>query len=643
MALFRYIAVFAALGVASIPVMGQGKILSPKSSKTAVLIDSASLRAINSKSQQPLDQRANSIAQVALIPSVIGNTITEAMNVLSWTKLVIVPIESTNTDYSAGTVFRQRPQAGTPVGRARAETLYVARARRSPDSPKVNPWKALLESLAVAAVTRKPRPVRSPSDVPGVFIDTTAKVPGTRSGDTVVVPGKVTQDRILVPDLHGFTQQMVVAALQKNRLRSVNLGQDYSDEVPAGRVFRQSPRAETEAVTGSSVAVWYSRGSSPVVAKVTIPGVVGLGLRDAVDSLKRTGFRAGQVDYVRRSDGGNTVVTQAPHEGDAGRRGDIVDLTIATAPSRVVVPSVTGLTREGARARLRDSGLGVGRVTVVTLVSAGLGILSQRPAPTSEVDSATLVDLVENRRAEVRRVPVPNVIGKTLASADSALQRDSLIVGEIVRRGIRDSIVVKDQRPQAGETVFVHSPVALALGDTMTGFPVPRVVGLTVDSARRILADSGFRRVSINGRGEALTSASVVESQIPTAGTVFTSDAIVSLAAIGPDTPDPVPNLVGRKREEARLIADINNLALVVSSEVRKLRLHEEVVSQDPAAQSARRADNTIGVVVEVPAIPPPLAAVLALVVVGGGPGGVGLLICVAAGVGVIFFTYLCS
>jgi hypothetical protein len=174
--------------------------------------------------------------------------------------------------------------------------------------------------------------------------------------------------------------------------------------------------------------------------------------------------------------------------------------------------------------------------------------------------------------------------------------------------------------------VFIHSPVTIALGSNSPNPPVPMtripsVVGFRVDSASRILADSGFTHLTIRGGGDLITSSSIVESQAPTAGDFAASNTLVSLTAGTRLDPLPVPNLVGMRPEAAATAAEIDGLHLVVLDTVRKLQLHDAIFSQDPVARAPRRPDSSIDVDVAIPFMPPIAAVILGLVVVGGGGG----------------------
>jgi beta-lactam-binding protein with PASTA domain len=306
--------------------------------------------------------------------------------------------------------------------------------------------------------------------------------------------------------------------------------------------------------------------------------------------------------------GEGKVLRQLPHEGESAHPGDAVDLIITIAPAQVEVPSVFGMSRDNAEQSLQSAGLNIGRVAFVTDGTKTLGIISQKPPAKTFVDSATLVDVVENRPPPEDSTKVPDLIGKSLAQSDSAVKQAGLVLGEVVRVGPDRPDEVTDQKPKAGTSVSAFSRVDIALGVKVpiVRLIVPDVVNLDVHSAQRVLRDSGFTQISIDSPGgDTITSQSIIESQLPAAGTQVPAPTPVALTVRKPPPPRLVPNLVGHRKNDARNIAQLDTFQMVVTSEVRRLRWRDEVVSQHPLAWSSRSTDNTIEVVAEVPVIPP--------------------------------------
>ena len=542
---------------------------------------------------------------VRVIPSVIGMPVNAATDSLRWTGLSIVQLPTTTSSESPGIVLRQQPQAGTPVSRAKAETLYVATAPKKPRPKRPSVWDAIAKAVITATQPAPPEHDDVSNDPP---TDTTTRVPLGPGRDSAV-HGEVYQDLTCLPDLTGRTPQMVGALLRKARLRTGKVFRDYSDEIEIGRVFRQHPLPACEIVTGTSVTLWYSNGPHPKPTTLIVPSVIGLALRDAADSLQRVGLRPGHVDSVTSRNSEGNIIRQLPHEGDAAHPGDAVDLIVAVAPQKVEVPSLIGMSQDNAEQSLQASGLKTGRITLVTVEGRRTGIISQKPQPGTLVDSATLVDIVDNRPPEVRYTEVPDLVGKSLSQSESALKLAGLVVGEVVRLGTERPDEVTDQKPEAGTRVLMRSEVNVALGIELRVVTqlVPDVVNLAVDSARRLLNDSGFTQIAIAGRGDRITSKSIIESQAPAAGTPAPAQTLVSLIARTPPPPPLVPNLVGQRKKAARDIAQLDTLRMIVTSELRRLRLRDKIVSQNPEPWTPRRADMTVDVVAEIPVIPPVL------------------------------------
>ena len=617
-ALLSRIAIFSAFGTLAAPLVAYGQAPGP-----SVRLQLAR-RAIAAESL-----RLASRVQPATIPRVIGLTLVQAIDSLRWTRLRIVPRDSTTTQFDSGTVADQRPIAGTPAAATKAETLFIA-SRSKPPTPPVTPWlRAASSMLANVATPAKPPPSRAGSSiVPAPLVPTptptTTAAPPSR--DSLTVPGTPVQQRTRVPNIYGSTRRMAAAMLEKNWLRLGKESSDYSDKYAGGLVSWQSRAPTSEVATFTTVDVTYSIGPHPVRATIAVPAVVGLTLTAATDSLMRVGLRAGHTAYLTRRGALAKVVLQAPEEGDSVHLNDAVDLTIAIAPKQVVVPNVNRLTRQDAQQRLAGVGLGVGTVTLVVRSGIDTGIVAQKPEPPATADSGSLVDLVENRPPDLRRVIVPNLVGRDSTTAASILSRDSLALGDVLRPAVNAVNRVVDQRPTPGDSAFMHTPVTVVLGTTspnqlVTKTRIPPVVTLTLDSAHRLLASAGFTHLSISGEGGTVTSSSIVQSQLPGGNDFADPSALVSLVVQTRLSPLPVPKLIGLRTVEAQTATEVDGLHLVVKDRLRRLRLHDAVVRQSPDPGFPRRPDSSVDVAVEIPVLPPLAAALLGFGVVAGAGG----------------------
>jgi hypothetical protein len=210
-------------------------------------------------------------------------------------------------------------------------------------------------------------------------------------------------------------------------------------------------------------------------------------------------------------------------------------------------------------------------------------------------------------------ISVPDLTGLSTAQADSVLRRNSLFLGIVRRPGERALDRVEGQEPVPGSDAYMYSAVDVTLGVEGTGIALvelPDVIGLTADSARVVLVDRGFNRLSFRTGGGALTSGSVVLTQDPPGGQFANPELLVILLAGAPlPPPEPVPNLVGLDPDVARGATVVRGLQMVILDEVRRLRLTPVVMTQVPAPPLPPPPDNTVSVTLAIPIVPPVVAA----------------------------------
>ena len=561
------------------------------------------------KPRPPVQATAPAMAVVPRIPDVTGKTIDSAITALAFTRLPIVRLDTTTTVQLAGRVVTQRPARGTFVTATRAETLWVASPPRK----------------------RPPAAFVSPAN--------SALVPSART-DTPISHVAVPRDTV-VPDLYGRTPNLVSAALEMARLRPGRVFQDSSDQMPAGRVFRQDPTAGTRVGFERVVNVWYSLGPHHALDTVRVPQVEGRSIADARLLLRRLSLNLGLVATEYRPVGDGQIVHQEPHAGAIVHRNDSVDVTVVVASPRIPVPNVIGLSSADARTKIEGAGLDVGAISVITRAGATATIDSQRPAAGERVATHSLISLVEARAPIVRRAVVPDLRGKTQTDAERIILADSLDLGTVVRPSDDSTAKVIAQDPPGGQSVVFHSRVNFRLSappplpqpqpqpqpappaqpppgqppppptPTDSFIRVPAVINFTVGRAVSALADAGFSHVGI--AGDSATAAAVVVAQSPRAGTLALPSALVSIAAER-IVIRRVPDLIGRSESDARVEAERDRFFVRVANQYRKLRLTDVVVSQTPVAGAPDRGDQRVDVDLEIPVVPPvPAAIVLAV------------------------------
>jgi eukaryotic-like serine/threonine-protein kinase len=186
-----------------------------------------------------------------------------------------------------------------------------------------------------------------------------------------------------VPQLAGLSRADAANRLADQGLvlrRSGDNGR-YDDNIPAGRVVRQSPDARTLVKRGSSVDVALSLGPR----RVQVPDLAGKALPAAQVRLSSSGLEVGQllgVYEAQRPPG--SVVEQDPDAGTAVPPATPIDLLLAVAATgeRYLMPDLVYRHYDQVRPFFERRGFRFGSVKFERYegVAAGV-ILRQFPLP----------------------------------------------------------------------------------------------------------------------------------------------------------------------------------------------------------------------------------------------------------------------
>jgi serine/threonine-protein kinase len=150
-----------------------------------------------------------------------------------------------------------------------------------------------------------------------------------------------------------------------------------SSTIAQGLVIGTDPPAGTVALVGSAVTLLVSSGP----AQVRVPDLVGESQTAAEAALTSAGLEVGTVSSRVSGQSPGSVLAQSPRGGTSLPSGSKVNLTVAQAPSEVVVPSVVGEDEARAAAALGAAGLTPKIVTARTSEPSQVGaVLKQRPS-----------------------------------------------------------------------------------------------------------------------------------------------------------------------------------------------------------------------------------------------------------------------
>jgi eukaryotic-like serine/threonine-protein kinase len=196
------------------------------------------------------------------VPSILGLSETEARQTVEQDGLTFMTQDQfiTNGTQQAGTVLDQNPAAGSKTGKGSTITATVARELRMPEVLEQNQASAedILRSQGINNIQETNVPVNDATQI-GKVVQQAPVANTLILPDTVVVLQIGQQSTVVVvPTVVDLDQNTAIQLLQTAGLK-VNIVQQQSTTVPAGRVISQSPAAGQQVNRGSTLVIVVSQ------------------------------------------------------------------------------------------------------------------------------------------------------------------------------------------------------------------------------------------------------------------------------------------------------------------------------------------------------------------------------------------------
>ena len=206
-----------------------------------------------------------------------------------------------------------------------------------------------------------------------------------------------------VPMAVGSEEAAAVASLY-DRGFEVTTEYAYSEEYPEGLVIDQSIASGERRRRGTEVSITVSAGSQWVYFE----NMTGWTLEEVYAELTGLGIAAERVSvtYAVSEQPVGCVASQSPEAGWITRE---TDITLVLSAETVEVPTLTGLTLEGARALAEAEGLKIGEVSEGYSADAPAGtVIAQSVASGEVVAVGTEIALTISQPRQVLYYPVSN-------------------------------------------------------------------------------------------------------------------------------------------------------------------------------------------------------------------------------------------
>ncbi|MBK8248170.1 MAG: PASTA domain-containing protein [Gemmatimonadetes bacterium] len=217
-------------------------------------------------------------------------------------------------------------------------------------------------------------------------------------------------------------------------------------------------------VAFAAMAILLLPGGGAAPVSVQVPTVIGLSYTDAERRLASGGLVATLGRERPAADAPkNTVLAQVPAAGEAADRGSAVVLDVSEGVDRVVIPALSGLSRDDATRALTDAGLALGEATEQPSDTARGTVLASSPPVGYTVPRGTRVAVTVS--AGPVELSLPDIVGRDLVTARGLLEQLGLQLAplEYDSTSTLPAGTVVAQTPAAGSTVTASTPITLRI------------------------------------------------------------------------------------------------------------------------------------------------------------------------------------
>lgn len=165
------------------------------------------------------------------------------------------------------------------------------------------------------------------------------------SGSQITLTVASSVESIPIPNCYNTSKENAVEGLERLGLTNIRLLEVSSETVQEGYVVYTEPKAETPVSKGALITLYVSTGVSTTnVNTLSVPNVTGLSKSDAQSFLKRYGFKNVVVVTRDSTVPKNTVLSQEPRYGSNQREDDKITIYVSTGYTTTTKPPEYNIT-----------------------------------------------------------------------------------------------------------------------------------------------------------------------------------------------------------------------------------------------------------------------------------------------------------
>jgi serine/threonine-protein kinase len=202
--------------------------------------------------------------------------------------------------------------------------------------------------------------------------------------------------------------------------------------------------------------------------EVAMPDVVGMKVVEAQQTLQGRGVGMKVEDRIYNALPVDEVVRQSPAPGSRVKTGQYAHVMLSLGPQKATIPSLVERSLRAARIELLRGGMQLGEISSAYLpVGQDDTVIQQEPAPGTSDLTSPHIDLLVSLGSRPAAYVMPEMIGLSLAEAESKLAGTGLKVSKFTLSPIPGTLhgTVASQNPARGSRVDSSATIELQLAE----------------------------------------------------------------------------------------------------------------------------------------------------------------------------------
>jgi serine/threonine-protein kinase len=206
----------------------------------------------------------------------------------------------------------------------------------------------------------------------------------------------------LIPEVVGLEESEAASLLEDNGFVVEEKVEDYSDEYPAGQVFKTNPEEGKKREVGSSVTIYVSLGKETS----EMNDYVGRDYEDIATLLENNGFKIAEPEWVYNDAPKGQILKQTPEAGEdvVPEETEIV-FTVSLGKEVKTLANLSNYTEQELEVYAKNSGFEIRIIKREESDSVKEGhVISQNIPANTELEIGSRVDVVISKGEEKKEV-----------------------------------------------------------------------------------------------------------------------------------------------------------------------------------------------------------------------------------------------